>query len=311
MNAREGMLAVLCAALAASCGAGPSRGKGTSASPGSGEVRPAPGEKGVATVAPEVPAPTPEERAAAEQLFDSVNSERAARALPKLAWAADLAAVGRGYCAEMARTGVIAHESPISGGPADRATRAGVAFVRLTENLALAPDAPTAHEGLMRSPGHRANILDDGVTEMGVGAVFAIKDGTRSLIVAQMFAAPPEHIDPATAGDDLAARLNAARKAGGLAPFSRHKWLDAKAKDALGSCTSGAIAEGGGAEEQPPFRLITVVVARGGAIAQIADGLAGKDQPRSPLLTHFGVAVKQIDGSGTGVCAVVMFGAKR
>jgi uncharacterized protein YkwD len=314
MSARARIAAALCAALAASCGGiAPEAERAAAPAPSKDEASssasPLESERG--RDVSEVPRETAEERDAARQLFDSVNEERAAGGLPRLAWAADLAAVGRGYCAEMARTGAIAHVSPESGGPADRAERAGIPFVRLTENLALAPDAAAAHEGLMNSPGHRANILDDGVSEVGIGAMFTIKDGARSLVVTQLFAAPPEHIDPDAADDDVASRLNDARKAAGLAPLARHKWLDAQAKGALRSCKASAIADSAKAEKAPPFRLLTVVMLRGGTIPQIAGGLAENEHALSAELTHFGVAAAQVDGSGSGLCVVVMFGVKR
>lgn len=52
----------------------------------------------------------------------------------------------------------------------DRARHAGYPFSRLAENIALGyPDAQGAVQGWMNSKGHRANILNSGVAETGVG----------------------------------------------------------------------------------------------------------------------------------------------
>ena len=39
------------------------------------------------------------------------------------------------------------------------------------ENLALAPTTEFAHEGLMNSPGHRANILNGQFRRVGIGVL--------------------------------------------------------------------------------------------------------------------------------------------
>jgi uncharacterized protein YkwD len=254
-----------------------------------------------------------EELAASDALFGLVNAARAENGLKPLVKSEALAAVSRAYCAEMARTDKIAHESPISGGPADRAKKAGIQFTRLTENLALAADAVAAHEGLMNSPGHRANILDPAVTEVGIGAIVSVEAAVTSLIVTQMFASPPERIDPAGARDALTDRLNAARRARSLKPFERHPWLDARAAEALGSCGSSVLTYAAKAEKAPPFRLLRAVMVEGGTMDLISASFIAGEQSSSSHLTHIGVAVSRAGGdSGEGgACAVVIFAAKK
>jgi uncharacterized protein YkwD len=311
MRRRAAAAAALAAALWA-CGAGVPREEDAAGGGvvGAGRSEAPPN----AVSAPDVPPPSTEEKAAVEILFDSVNAARRGHGLKPLAFSDKLAAVGRGYCAEMARTGQIAHESRISGGPADRARRAGIPFTRLTENLALAPDAAAAHEGLMNSPGHRANILDPAVSVVGIGAVFSTQDGATSLIVTQMFASPPERIDPAAAVTELTNRLNAARQDRNLKPFSRHPWLDARAAEALSSCGAATLTYAAKEEKAPPFHLLRAVMVEGGSIDQIADSFLASDQSSSPQLTSIGVAVARIDAEGGeagGACAVVFFASKK
>jgi uncharacterized protein YkwD len=311
MTPRAAAFAALFASLCACGAAGPQEGAaGEGAATGSGH-------KIVASPSADVPAvaqpASAEELAASDALLGFVNAARAEHGLKPLVKSEALAAVSRAYCAEMARTGKIAHESPISGGPADRAKKAKIPFTRLTENLALAADAVAAHEGLMNSPGHRANILDPAVTEVGIGAIVSVENGVTSLIVTQMFASPPERIDPAAARDELTERLNAARRAKGLKPFERHPWLDARATEALGSCGSSALTYAAKAEKAPPFRLLRAVMVEGGTLDLISASLVSGEQSSSSQLTHVGVAVSRLAGdSGEGgACAVVIFAAKK
>jgi uncharacterized protein YkwD len=69
----------------------------------------------------------------------------------------------------MFRLGYFSHTSPVSGSPADRLAHAGVAYAASGENLAYAPSVELAHQGLMASPGHRANILEPAYSRVGIG----------------------------------------------------------------------------------------------------------------------------------------------
>jgi uncharacterized protein YkwD len=172
-----------------------------------------------------------------EALFRYINASRAEHGLRPLVRARDLDAVARGYSAELAgRPGRLSHDSPISGSPADRVRAARISFVRLMENLAKAPNAAIAHDGLMNSPGHRANILNGDVAEVGVGVVIVDEDGAPGLLATQLFASRPGKVDPQKAADGLVRRINARRKAAGLAPLKRNAWMDARARKAAEGC---------------------------------------------------------------------------
>ena len=58
------------------------------------------------------------------------------------------------------------HEDPF-----DRMRDAGIVFGTAGENLALAPTLDIAHDGLMNSPGHRANILGTQFRKVGIGVL--------------------------------------------------------------------------------------------------------------------------------------------
>jgi uncharacterized protein YkwD len=80
--------------------------------------------------------------------------------------------------------GYFAHDTPEGKDPFDRLRQANVRFLTAGENLALAPTVPVAHNGLMHSPGHRANILYPQFGRVGIGIM---DGGIRGLMVSQEF----------------------------------------------------------------------------------------------------------------------------
>jgi hypothetical protein len=70
---------------------------------------------------------------------------------------------------------------------------------RIGENVAYAGDWRSAHQALMNSADHRAQILDSGYTQMGVGTAVA-QDGT--LWVAQVFRTPSGSSSTPSSGSD-------------------------------------------------------------------------------------------------------------
>jgi uncharacterized protein YkwD len=80
--------------------------------------------------------------------------------------------------------GYFAHETPEGRSPFDRMQADGVRFQAAGENLALAPSLQVAHNGLMNSPGHRANILGKDFGRVGIGI---LDGGMRGLMVTQNF----------------------------------------------------------------------------------------------------------------------------
>jgi uncharacterized protein YkwD len=55
--------------------------------------------------------------------------------------------------------------------------KAGVKYTVAGENLALAPDVNIAHNGLMNSPGHKANILTPEFRKVDMGVINGGKYG--------------------------------------------------------------------------------------------------------------------------------------
>lgn len=119
------------------------------------------------------------------KLFDLVNKERTSKGLRPLVADQSIVAVARGHSADMLENGYFSHINLKGWDPVERASFAGVRFSVYGENLAFAPDVDIAHDGLMNSPGHRANILSPVFGRIGIGIQDA---GIYGLMIAQNFA---------------------------------------------------------------------------------------------------------------------------
>jgi uncharacterized protein YkwD len=107
-----------------------------------------------------------------QKMVALVNQEREKRGLNSLQVDPELTALARSYAKTMFENGFFSHVSKVDGSsPGDRADRAGVQYMVLGENLAFAPDVYLAHQGLMNSPGHRANILGADYGKVGIGII--------------------------------------------------------------------------------------------------------------------------------------------
>lgn len=115
---------------------------------------------------------TVDPQAEAEMLV-LVNKERTSRGLKALAPDEPERAVARAHCEDMFRRGYFSHYTPEGLSPFDRMQNAGIIYKTAGENLAYAPTVETAHEGLMNSPGHRANILSPDFGRVGIGVIDA------------------------------------------------------------------------------------------------------------------------------------------
>lgn len=114
------------------------------------------------------------ERDVAEQ----IDQARAARGIRSLDTRAGLSDVARTWAEQMARTGVLRHNP--------RLTTEVENWRWVGENVGFGPDVRTMQEAFMRSPGHRANVLDRDYTQVGVGV--ARRDGR--VWVVQVFRRP-------------------------------------------------------------------------------------------------------------------------
>lgn len=118
------------------------------------------------------------------RMLELVNKERLANGLRPLAPDPELTVVARKHSGDMFSRGYFAHDTPEGRSPFERMHDGGVSFRAAGENLALAPTLQVAHNGLMNSPGHRANILGKDFGRVGIGI---LDGGMRGLMVTQNF----------------------------------------------------------------------------------------------------------------------------
>lgn len=106
-----------------------------------------------------------------KEMFELVNKERKANGLKVVVWSDALRDVGRDHCLDMFERNYFSHYTPEGKSPFDRMDEAGIKYKAAGENLAYAPSVEVAHQGLMDSPGHRANILRTEFGHLGVGVI--------------------------------------------------------------------------------------------------------------------------------------------
>ncbi len=119
-----------------------------------------------------------------KQLFDLVNREREKAGVSKLEWSNNLAAAAQAHSKLLDAHQDLSHQ--FAGEPPlqERVGATGLRFNSVAENVAEAPEVEVAHEGLMNSPGHRANILNRDYNVIGIAIV---RHGSQ-LFVTQDFA---------------------------------------------------------------------------------------------------------------------------
>ena len=119
-------------------------------------------------------------------LFKRVNRARRAAGSPLLKPSAALARMARRHSHDMRDAGFFGHRSPTRGNLAQRRALERIGQLTVTENLALASGVEQAHQTLLNSPAHRANMLDPALTHGGIGVAVAPHSGL--LYVTEWFA---------------------------------------------------------------------------------------------------------------------------
>jgi uncharacterized protein YkwD len=107
---------------------------------------------------------------AAGAVVGLVNAARKAAGCPALVPHKVLAAVALDHSRDMATSRYFEHASPDGRTPFDRMRKAGYAYGNAAENIAAGQQtAAEVMDSWMHSAGHRANILDCALTQIGVG----------------------------------------------------------------------------------------------------------------------------------------------
>lgn len=132
------------------------------------------------------------------QMLGLINEERTLRGLNPLAINADLNASSEDHSQWMLDNDVFSHTGS-GGSSATQRIEANYALEgswRTAENIGwqstrgapgIADDVRDIHEGLMDSPGHRANILNPDLEDIGIGVEVGDFDGFEAVMITQNF----------------------------------------------------------------------------------------------------------------------------
>ncbi len=106
----------------------------------------------------------------AYQVFTLANAEREAAGLTPFVWSDDLANIALAHSKDMNDRRFMSHTNPDGLSPFDRIRRYGLKYSGAAENIAAGQKTPEeVMQSWMSSEGHRANILNPGLKQLGVG----------------------------------------------------------------------------------------------------------------------------------------------
>jgi uncharacterized YkwD family protein/spore coat assembly protein SafA len=122
------------------------------------------------------------------QVIQLTNAQRKKYGLPPLKSNWELSRVARFKSTDMRDQGYFSHESPTYGSPFTMMKNFGIHYSTAAENIAAGQrTAQDVVDSWMKSSGHRANILNRNVTQIGVGWC---SGGAYGSYWTQMFIAP-------------------------------------------------------------------------------------------------------------------------
>ena len=122
-------------------------------------------------------APAGADAGAEAEFVDRINGARASSGKGSLATHAELTSVARRWSKRMADEQRLAHNPNL-------ANEVQADWEKLAENVGFGQDVGQIHEAFMNSTAHRNNILDGGMTHVGVGVVV---DGSGQIWVTEIF----------------------------------------------------------------------------------------------------------------------------
>lgn len=103
------------------------------------------------------------------RMAELINVEREARAIPRLTFSPELSDAAREYSRQMASRSAVRHD--LGGSMEERIRRGLPDSCMFGENVAKHTSVDYSIGDLMTSPGHRANLLNEKFTHIGVGIV--------------------------------------------------------------------------------------------------------------------------------------------
>lgn len=124
-------------------------------------------------------------------LVDMANADRAALGLGTLVSDPLLTAAAQAKATDMAQKSYFAHFDASGKAPWDWMHEAGYRYAHAGENLAIQfSESGDVQRAWLASPSHRANLLDERFTQVGIATAEGFYQGQPTTFVVQFFAAP-------------------------------------------------------------------------------------------------------------------------
>ncbi len=126
-----------------------------------------------------------------ENVISLTNKDRVANGLVELKTSSLLSRAAQNKANDMLARQYFAHNTPDGQTPWTFIKAVGYSYTTAGENLAIDfTQAENIQSAWMNSPGHRANILNNNFTEIGIGISSGMFEGHETTIVVQMFGNP-------------------------------------------------------------------------------------------------------------------------
>jgi len=191
-----------------------------------------------------------------QRMLALLNHARQAAGVAPVAADPELRELALGHTKDMVEHHFFAHVSPSTGSPEDRLRRSGALVADFGENIANAGSPEEAHQVLMDSPGHRANMLRPEFTHVGIAAL----ESELGVAITMSFARRPSAAAVPTNAAQVRAAILALRRSAGLPPASVDAVYDAAAQAgadawAKGTDETGAVKAIGDAQQRAVERL--------------------------------------------------------
>ena len=152
---------------------------------------------------------------AEKRIFEELNHERASYGLSALQWDDHAANAARAHAQLLAENGKLSHQFSGEASLPERLGGTGARFTVSAENVARTEFLEDVHPALMRSSGHRANILSSSYNAVGIGVV----ENRGRFYVTQDFIFLVPGYSESQFNSAFAEAFNLARKSKGIRPI--------------------------------------------------------------------------------------------
>jgi uncharacterized protein YkwD len=254
-----------------------------------------------------------------DDLLRMLNETRAQAGLPAIVIDPRAEAVALAHSQDMASHDFTGHESPTTGSPADRVRAAGLHSGLVLENIGRGYSAQEIHDGLVASPGHRANLVNADANVVGIGVVADASDGRTAFIATEVFLRFAQPIDVSAAPQTVLDAINHARTARGARAVSMEPNLQQAAQDAASAFFSHPSMTTQDAVDQAStaMRRFSLAFRRLGgvmAVVTVLDEATELEPSFEEDVDYVGIGVAQGSRPDTGenaIAVVIMLGWAR